>query len=277
MTKWTHTHRVIHWIVHHVCWAFFAEWCVWVHMLRVDLSSRGMCAVKFIKPNDWRRTVLCSGIRDPGCRWPMWIWISPWYFICESTEDTASLMCRSSAVHRCHLWHEQAQWGLIKLATMSAWKQLSVWPIYQTEVKYLAQGHLVSCLRRASISYLIQIMQDIPLHSDTVTCHRRLHQALVPCASSVLWRSQVWSGVHPVVPLNKHPPKSSARILLSAKRLDGKVKIWGPVTLQAPCCDLRLATAEWRADYCNSPISSRREMGVALLPWFCSHQLILRF
>lgn len=95
---------------------------------------------------------------------------------------TDFLMCRPSA--QCTDVISGSPDVHIKLATMSAWKHLSVWLIYQTEVKYLAREHLVSCLHKASISYLIQTEEDILLHSNNVTYHRQSSR-LVPCAVSL--------------------------------------------------------------------------------------------
>lgn len=173
------------------------EWSMWVHILRVDLSSKWYVCwneLWFMKDCvvQWDSE---SRLQTVNANWIiMTLLLPPDISSVKAPRTTAishaDFLMRPSLceVYWCHLWHEQSWCGHIKLAMMSAWKHLSAWLIYQTEVKYLAHGHLVSCLHRASISYLIQIMEDTLLHSNKVACHRE-QQAL--CSICSLWVSDV--------------------------------------------------------------------------------------
>lgn len=140
----------------------------------------------------------------PCCRWSMWcigmtLSLALHISSAETQQMTAIshtdfLMCCPTA-QRTDVISGSPDVDM-KLATMSAWKHLSVWLIYQTEVKYLTREHLVSCLHKASISYLIHITEDGHLHSNIVT-YQRKSRSWCP----VLYHSP---GVtRPVVPLTE--------------------------------------------------------------------------
>lgn len=145
-----------------------------------------------------------SSVQYPCCRWFVWSG-SAWHVICKNPGDDSYqshrfLMCRPPAKYTdvtsgsCDVD--------IKLATMSAWKHLSVWLIYQTEVKYLSHEHLISCLHIASTSYLIQITEDILLYSNNVTCHRQSSRASALCCISSLRVMVLIQCAYPVVSLS---------------------------------------------------------------------------
>lgn len=136
----------------------------------------------------WFKERLVQRMQYPCCRCFVWIGLA-WHFISKNTGDDSYqshqfLMCRPPAKYT------DVTFGScdedIKLATLSAWQHLSVWVIYQSEVKYLSHEHVMSCLHKASPSYLIQITQDILLHSNNVTCHRQSSRASGLCCISSL-------------------------------------------------------------------------------------------
>lgn len=176
---------------------FQKEWSIWVHVLRVDLLSKWYVWWNELNIMIYEALFCAVGLRilaaDGYCELDHHdSAITPWYFICKSTEDNSRQShWLSHASSLCDVWCVMiCPWrGRIKLAMMSAWKHLSVWLIPN---RGQISRHLVSCPHRASISYLIQIMEDILLHSNKVTSHRESSR-LVGCALSVLCGLQVWA------------------------------------------------------------------------------------
>ena len=178
------------------------------------------------------------------------VWLSPRYiwYIREKAQATTAV-CHADFLPRrpfckvywSHLWHEQSRRGRIELATMSAWKHLSVWLIYQAEVKYLARRHLMSWLPRTSISYPWEIMEGILLHCNSVTCHRGEQ----PCASSLLSGLQVWSDASSLLWQEIPPTHPQRNPLRASTECEANLKKFTSSAVSWPC-RLREEVSGWQ-------------------------------